>query len=181
MFIPEKARQARQLINQQGSQDGQVLRVRAATTATLELRVVQSGSLPGVQPATLAAKALRPGASQWKMCTACGCLEPFQTVTEECCWVQSGGARQCISRTPTSKRQTGWSPSTGQPTCLASQARHQLSRKHLFHHQFSQLTASQLPQMPAARQPAARQPAARQPAARLPGSQLPSCQLLNIQ
>ena len=34
-------------------------------------------------------------ARKFKSCTVCGCLEPFQGATDECCWVQSGGSRHC--------------------------------------------------------------------------------------
>ena len=34
-------------------------------------------------------------ARKFKSCTVCGCLEPFQGATDECCWAQSGGSRHC--------------------------------------------------------------------------------------
>ena len=67
-------------------------------------------------------------ASQWKSCTVCGCLEPFQGLTDECCFTRSGGSRH---RNFTG--QPGSQPAESQPDDQDSQpAESQLTARAAF-------------------------------------------------
>ena len=114
------------------------------------------GQEPASQPAARIYLQCNQVERQWKMCTTCGCLEPFQTVTEECCWVQSGGARQCIFR-DTSQQESDWVEPFDWTAHLPGQS-------------------SQAPAQPEAPLPPPVQPADSQPAAKNASCQAASCQ-----